>query len=63
VMPTRSYLSQCEKTVTFGLGSSEEADSITITWPGGSAEQFDIEKVDQTVLLTQGEGTVVTDSQ
>ncbi|EMI58359.1 CRTAC1 family protein [Rhodopirellula sallentina] len=63
VMPTRSYLSQCEKTVTFGLGTSEEADSITITWPGGSPERFEIKQVDQTVLLTQGEGTPVTDSQ
>ena len=38
VMPTRSYLSQVELPVTFGLGSAEQIDSIRIIWPDG-AEQ------------------------
>lgn len=35
VMPTRSYLSQVELPVTFGLGSSDQVDEIRITWPDG----------------------------
>lgn len=39
VMPTRSYLSQVELPVTFGLGSSTVIDSLEIEWPGGSIQQ------------------------
>ena len=36
VMPTRSYLSQVELPVTFGLGSSDQVDAIRVyRWPDG----------------------------
>ena len=35
IMPTRSYLSQVELPVTFGLGSSDQVDEIRIRWPDG----------------------------
>jgi hypothetical protein len=35
VMPTRSYLSQCELPVTIGLGPATKIDEIEIAWPGG----------------------------
>lgn len=38
VMPTRSYLSQSELTLTFGLGSQLHYDAIEITWPGGERQ-------------------------
>lgn len=38
VMPTRSYLSQVELPVTFGLGQAEVIDSIRITWPDGTEQ-------------------------
>lgn len=38
VMPTRSYLSQVELPVTFGLGSSDRVDEIRITWPDGAIQ-------------------------
>jgi hypothetical protein len=38
VMPTRSYLSQVEKTLTFGLGDADEIDHISIHWPDGSEQ-------------------------
>jgi len=60
VMPTRSYLSQCEKTITFGLGADENVDGLVVRWPGGASERFDVEGVDQTVSLTEGAGTAVT---
>jgi len=38
VMPTRSYQSQSELTLTFGLGSAATIDSLHITWPDGSSQ-------------------------
>ncbi|MFQ5731346.1 MAG: CRTAC1 family protein [Planctomycetaceae bacterium] len=35
VMPTRSYLSQVELPVTFGLGESKRVEFIRVQWPGG----------------------------
>ncbi len=37
VMPTRSYLSQSELPVTFGLGNADHIEELTIKWPGGDA--------------------------
>lgn len=38
VMPTRSYLSQVELPVTFGLGDTDSIDRLTIVWPDGSEQ-------------------------
>ena len=38
VMPTRSYLSQVELPVTFGLGEVDRVDRVVITWPDGSEQ-------------------------
>lgn len=38
VMPTRSYLSQSEHVLTFGLGATASVESVTVRWPDG-AEQ------------------------
>ena len=54
LMPTRSYLSQCENVVTFGLGEETTVDELTVHWPGGNAESFDVDAVDQTIELTEG---------
>lgn len=40
VMPTRSYLSQVELPVTFGLGSAEKIDEVHIRWPDGSTQEL-----------------------
>lgn len=34
VMPSRSYLSQVETVLTFGLGAAKKVDEIRIRWPG-----------------------------
>lgn len=39
VLPTRSYLSQVEMPVTFGLGSRDRIDSIVVTWPNGQEQE------------------------
>lgn len=39
VMPTRSYLSQSELPVTFGLGKADKVDSMEILWPSGTKQK------------------------
>ena len=46
VMPTRSYLSQSELPLTFGLGNATRADDITIVWPGGKTQKVTDAKLD-----------------
>ncbi len=38
VMPTRSYLSQVELPVTFGLGPASRVRRVTVVWPDGSRQ-------------------------
>lgn len=35
----RSYLSQCEQVITFGLGSAEKAENVKVFWPGQTTPQ------------------------
>src|SRR5262249_53462669 len=37
VVSGRSYLSQCELPLTFGLGRATKVDRVTIRWPGKNA--------------------------
>lgn len=41
VMPTRSYLSQVELPLIFGLGAAEHVDRIRVDWPDGSSTTVD----------------------
>lgn len=49
VNPTRSYLSQVELTVTFGLGEAEAVESMTVRWPDGVEQRIELEGVDRLV--------------
>jgi enediyne biosynthesis protein E4 len=56
VMPTRSYLSQIELPVTFGLAGNDRVDSLRITWPGGQIQPVAVDRVDTTITVTQAPG-------
>jgi len=57
VMPTKSYLSQVELPVTFGLGKTAKIDSLTVRWPAEGGEQkIENVPVDRVVVIEQGKG-------
>ena len=53
VMPTRSYLSQCELPVTIGLGNATQPDEVEIKWPSGTIQRVADFKVDQLTTVTE----------
>jgi hypothetical protein len=57
VMPTRSYLSQVELPVTFGLGSNDRIESLQIRWPGGQTQTVAVDQVDTLLHVRQDSST------
>lgn len=55
VMPTRSYLSQSELPVTFGLGDSTKVDSAEVRWPGGKLQAVTIPEIDKFVQVEEAD--------
>jgi hypothetical protein len=53
VSPTRSYLSQVELPVTFGLGKSDEVKSVRVCWPDGSKQEVAVTQVDRAYDVKQ----------
>ena len=53
VIPTRSYLSQVELPVSFGIGDAEQIDSVTIRWPDGSTQELSKLAIDQLHKIQQ----------
>lgn len=45
VMPTRSYLSQAELPVTFGLGRAARVDELEVGWPDGRRQRVPRERL------------------
>ncbi len=55
VMPTRSYLSQVELPLTFGLGSATTIDRLTVHWPNGKSQTTNAASVDQLLTVEYAE--------
>jgi hypothetical protein len=55
VMPTRSYLSQVELPVTFGLGDARQVEALRVVWSDGTVTSIDDVVVDTEILVTQDE--------
>lgn len=53
VMPTKSYLSQCELPVTIGVGEAQQVDRIRVLWPDGGVHEIPAVSVDQTYTFEQ----------
>jgi hypothetical protein len=53
VMPTRSYLSQSELPVTFGLGSTDKVDELIVAWPDGSRQKVGPVIMDSLTVVQQ----------
>lgn len=53
VNPTRSYLSQSELPVTFGLGAATRIDKVVIRWPGGATQELAGLAVDRLLVVQQ----------
>jgi hypothetical protein len=53
VSPNRSYLSQSELPVTFGLGKAAKVDSLVIIWPDGTKQPVTVGSVDQLITVEQ----------
>lgn len=53
VMPTRSYLSQVEPTLTFGLGALDSVEALEVTWPDGTKQTAEVKGVDRTLTVTR----------
>ena len=53
VMPTRSYLSQSELPVTFGLGSGSMPEELHISWPDGEQQTVPVPAVDVMMSIEQ----------
>ncbi len=53
VMPTRSYLSQSELPLTFGLGNADQVESVEIRWPGGQTQSVSSPKLDALNIVTE----------
>ena len=55
LMPVRSYLSQVELPLTFGLGANGRVDAIGITWPDGTLQSLTTDTIDTTLTIRQAE--------
>jgi len=53
VMPTRSYLSQVEPILTFGLGRGQSLDAVAVTWPDGTRQDLDPPAIDRLHVVEQ----------
>jgi len=53
VMPTRSYLSQSELTVTLGLGTATRIDGLQIRWPDGRDQVLPVPAVDREIVVRE----------
>jgi hypothetical protein len=51
VMPTRGYLSQVERTLTFGLGTETRVDKLLVHWSDGTSQIVAVPEVDRVLHI------------
>lgn len=55
VSPTRSYLSQVELPLTFGLGEHTGVDALEIHWPSGIVQEVAVDTINRLLTITEPE--------
>ncbi|HHM13164.1 MAG TPA: CRTAC1 family protein [Planctomycetaceae bacterium] len=53
VCPTKSYLSQSELPLTFGIGKHTSVESVTVHWPDGPKQEVTDVRIDATNRIVQ----------
>jgi hypothetical protein len=53
VMPTRGYLSQVERTLTFGLGRSTSVERLKVHWTDGTTQEVAVPQVDRGIRIAK----------
>jgi hypothetical protein len=53
VMPTRGYLSQVERTLTFGLGRSAGVERLRVHWTDGTTQDVAVPQADREIRITK----------
>lgn len=53
LIPSRSYMSQVELPLTFGLGDSDRVQALVVHWPGGGQQQVAVDQVDTILTIEQ----------
>ncbi len=54
--PTRSYLSQVEPVLTFGLGANSVVERLRVLWPNGRAAEIPVPAVDREMSVAWPDG-------
>ena len=55
MMPSKSYLSQTEMVLTFGLGKDPEEVELVVLWPNGHRQTINNPELNQQLLVEQAE--------
>ncbi len=58
MMPAKSYLSQAEAVITFGLGDSDGPVELTVVWPNGEKQVVEQSELDQQIAIQQGPSSI-----
>ena len=53
--PSRSYLTQVEQVLTFGLGEATEVERLSVRWPSGLSQEVSVDGVDRVIELVEPE--------
>jgi hypothetical protein len=56
INPAESYLCSSSPVAHFGLGKTDRVDSIHVTWPDGTKEEFAGGGANRSIVLRKGEG-------
>jgi hypothetical protein len=54
----RSYNSQSDPRVHFGLGAATSVDRLEVRWANGKSEQYAVKEINRFLTIEQGKGVI-----